>query len=109
VLFERVWAKLWWVIIVKYAGWNVLRKIIGKSDVVLEVVDARVPDITRSRKVEKLTENLGKKLIIVINKCDLIPKHAAEAWKRKFEEQGYLTVFISARERLGTRILRSTV
>ena len=109
MLFERVWAKLWWVIIVKYAGWNVLRKIIGKSDVVLEVVDARVPDITRSRKVERLAESLGKKLIIVINKCDLIPKHAAEAWKRKFEEQGYLTVFISARERLGTRILRSTV
>jgi len=93
----------------KYVGWSVLRRIIGRADVVLEVVDARIPDITRSRKVEKLVENLGKKLIIVINKCDLIPKHVAEAWKRKIMGQGYLTVFISARERLGTRILRSTV
>ncbi|RLG71518.1 MAG: GTP-binding protein [Thermoprotei archaeon] len=94
---------------VRYATWRELRQVVGRADVVLEVVDARVPDITRSRKVEKLVERLGRSLIIVINKCDLIPKHVAESWKKFFETQGYSAVFISARERLGTRILRSKI
>ncbi len=92
-----------------YASWRDIRRIVGKSDVVLEVLDARVPDITRSRSLEGIVERLGKELVLVINKADLVPRSIAEKWKKLFEEQGYPTVYISARGRLGTKILRSKI
>lgn len=90
----------------KYAGWKELRNIVKKADIVLEVVDARIPEITRSRRLESLAEREGKEILLVINKADLVPKEVVEKWKKTFEKQGYPTVYISAKKRLGTRILR---
>jgi ribosome biogenesis GTPase A len=91
------------------ASWRTLAWIIRRADVVLEVVDARDPISTRSRRLERMVNSLGRKLIIVINKADLIPRSVAEKWKRIFEDQGYRTVYIAAREHKGTRILRRTI
>lgn len=94
----------------KLASWRLLRDVIERSDVVLEVVDIRVPPLTRSPKVEKITLKYGKKLIIVLNKCDLVPKSVAEQWKGVFEEVLKVkTVFISTKDRLGTKILRDSI
>jgi len=89
-----------------FASWKDIYKVVRKSDIVLEVVDARVPDITRSHALERTVGKEGKKLLIVINKADLIPRSIAEKWKKLFEDQGYPAVYISARDRLGTRVLR---
>ena len=89
--------------------WKTIRKVTKLVDVVLEVVDARDPIGTRSRKLERIVERMGKKLIIVINKADLVPREVLEEWKRIFEDEGYPTVYISARDRLGTSILRKTI
>jgi len=91
------------------ATWKTIRKVTKLVDVVLEVVDARDPIGTRSRKLERIVERMGKKLIIVINKADLVPREVLEEWKRIFEGEGYPTVYISARDRLGTSILRKTI
>lgn len=55
--------------------WNELYKVIDSSDVVIHVLDARDPEGTRCRSVEKYIreEAPHKHLLFVLNKCDLIP------------------------------------
>ncbi|WP_099209432.1 GTPase [Thermococcus henrietii] len=84
-------------------AWKVVREVIDEADVIVEVVDARDPIGTRNRKLERLVQEAGKPLLIVMNKADLVPKEWAEEYKRKSEIP---VVFISARERKGTGILR---
>jgi nuclear GTP-binding protein len=55
--------------------WNELYKVIDSSDVVIHVLDARDPEGTRCRSVEKYIKEEAphKHLIFVLNKCDLVP------------------------------------
>lgn len=59
--------------------WNELYKVIDSSDVVIHVLDARDPEGTRCRSVEKYirTEAPHKHLVFVLNKCDLVPTSIA--------------------------------
>jgi len=84
-------------------AWKVVREVIDEAGIIVEVVDARDPIGTRNRKLERLIQEKGKPLLIVMNKADLVPKEWAEEYKRKSEIP---MVFISARERKGTGILR---
>lgn len=47
---------------------NVLRN----ADVVLMVVDARVPSVSRNSEIMRKCEKMGKELVIVFNKIDLV-------------------------------------
>ena len=59
--------------------WNELYKVIDSSDVVIHVLDARDPDGTRCRSVEKYIQEEAphKHLVFVLNKCDLVPTTVA--------------------------------
>ena len=91
------------------ASWRNLAWIVRRADVVLEVVDARDPMSTRSRRLERMAAALGKKLIIVINKADLVPRDVVERWKRLLVDMGYNAVYMAARDHKGTRVLRRTI
>ncbi|ADI31161.1 GTPase [Staphylothermus hellenicus] len=91
------------------AGWNDLRRIVSRADVVLEVVDAREPMNTRSRKLEKIVYELGRELIIVLNKSDLVPRTVVEEWARLLKNRGYNVAYIAATKHMGTRILRRKI
>jgi len=84
-------------------------KIFRDADVLLEVLDARFPDLTRLPSYEKLAEKMGKPLIYVLTKADLVSKDWAEDWKHILEKKGHPAVFVSAKKRWGTRILRRTI
>jgi len=85
-------------------AWRRVRSVLEMSDLVLEVIDARDPVETRNRRLEDLVNRLGKSLMMVINKADLVPMEVLKEWRRLLERD-YPTVFISARSRLGTRKL----
>jgi len=62
--------------------WGELYKVLDCSDVVLEVVDARNVPGTRCEHIEKhIKKNASHKhLVIVINKCDLVPSWVTRKW-----------------------------
>ncbi|GAA6000849.1 hypothetical protein JCM10207_004689 [Rhodosporidiobolus poonsookiae] len=60
-----------------------LRKVLEMSDVVVEVLDARDPVGTRCRAVERELKQLDggrKKLVLVLNKIDLVPPAVVQSW-----------------------------
>jgi len=91
------------------AGWRELRQIVSRADIVLEVLDARDPLSTMSRRLEDIVEEMSKKLILVLNKSDLVPRDVVEEWARFLKNKGYNVVYISASKHMGTRILRRKI
>ena len=91
------------------AGWRDLRLVVSRADVVLEVLDARDPIGTMSKRLEKIVSSLGRELILVLNKSDLVPRRVVEEWTRLFRGRGYHAVYIAARDHKGTRILRREI
>lgn len=62
---------------------KVFKQVVEQADVVLYVLDARDPEGTRSRDVERAVMQAasgGKRLILVLNKIDLIPPPVLKAW-----------------------------
>jgi len=94
----------------RLASWRLVEELLDMADVALELVDIRDPLATRSHKLESLASRKNVPLILVLNKSDLVPRRVAEAWKRYFEErEGIKCVYIAAKERKGTRVLRKTI
>mgnify|MGYP003474198480 FL=1 len=60
-----------------------IKYIFENADVVLEILDSRDPMGCRCRNVERQfqTEYPDKKIILVLNKIDLVPIEVAKAWK----------------------------
>ena len=91
------------------ASYKVLvRDVIKKADVLLEVIDARFPEETRNSEVEKDIIRLKKPFIIVINKCDLVSKEKLEITKSRLSKIAP-TIFISSKDRSGTTMLRHQI
>ncbi|KYO35912.1 guanine nucleotide-binding protein-like 3 [Alligator mississippiensis] len=59
-----------------------LKKVIEASDIVLEVLDARDPLGCRCPQIEQIITKSGekKKLVLVLNKIDLVPRENLEQW-----------------------------
>lgn len=91
------------------ASWGQVERLVSRSDIVLLVLDARDPISTFSKKLVRVVEKHNKKLLLVLNKCDLIPRQVAKDWKAYFEELGYSTVYISAIRHMGTLKLRKAI
>ena len=86
---------------------DVVSEIIQICDIILEVLDARFINETRNIEFEEQIKGLGKKIIYVLNKCDLADVEAKRIELRKLGLYPY--VFVSCRKRIGGRELRSKV
>ncbi|XP_058078063.1 nuclear/nucleolar GTPase 2 [Magnolia sinica] len=64
--------------------WGELYKVVDSSDVVVQVLDARDPQGTRCRHLERhLKEHCNHKhMVLLLNKCDLVPAWATKGWLR---------------------------
>lgn len=82
-----------------------MKQVLYESDLVIEVLDARFIDETRHPELERKIEQLGKQLLFVINKCDLV-----DIDDLREQKKGLIpSVFISSTDRLGTTILRRKI
>ena len=83
-----------------------LSKVVDSSDIILEVLDARFPGLTRNRDLEQKVIASGKRLLFVINKADFASKRHAEAQKKLLSQEAE-TFFVSAKKRQGISLLRN--
>ena len=61
--------------------WRIVHQIVERSNVILEIIDARLPE-TRNEKLQKVLKKHRKRALRVYNKADLIPKNEMD--KDKF-------------------------
>ncbi|KAJ3682411.1 hypothetical protein LUZ60_014984 [Juncus effusus] len=66
-----------------------LVKVIEASDVIVEVIDARDPLGTRCIDMEKLVLKIdpSKKIVLLLNKIDLVPRESVEKWLTYLREE----------------------
>ncbi|CAF3108508.1 unnamed protein product [Rotaria socialis] len=83
------------------------KKVIDASDIIIEVLDARDPVGCRCSQVEEvvLTSGKNKKLILLLNKIDLIPRDNLDKWLKYLRNEFPTIAFRSStqnqRDRLG--------
>ena len=64
-------------------------KVVEISDVIIQVLDARDPLSCRSPEVERFVRKMNpeKRVILLLNKIDLVPKENVMAWLTYFREE----------------------
>jgi len=82
--------------------WGVVNNCLKNADLVLLIVDARVPEETRNIEVERRAEQLEKEVVFVFNKSDLISKKELSALKKIWHD-GF---FVSGRKKGTVQLLR---
>ncbi|KAM8804811.1 large subunit GTPase 1 homolog [Eudromia elegans] len=78
--------------------WRQLWRVIERSDIVVQIVDARNPLLFRCQDLENYVKEVSsdKENMILINKADLLSEEQRAAWARFFEKEGVKVVFWSA-------------
>jgi ribosome biogenesis GTPase A len=84
--------------------WKVVNEVMRKSDVIMLVLDARFVEDTRNIELEDKIAKSGKPILYVINKCDLALQSDLDKTKSIRP-----SVYISAKDHLGTTLLRKKI
>lgn len=88
------------------AFYKEFRKVVEAADVVLQVLDARDPLGSRCREVEQAVMaggKSGKRLVLVLNKADLVPRDNLQAWI-KYLRNEYPTIAFKASTQQTTKL-----
>lgn len=73
-----------------------IKEIISLMDVVIEIVDARIPESSHIKDLEAFTSN--KEVIIIFNKFDLCDRKETLKWKSHYEKQEFTVLTSNSKE-----------
>ncbi|ESQ36045.1 hypothetical protein EUTSA_v10007194mg [Eutrema salsugineum] len=78
--------------------WRQLWRVLERSDLIVMVVDARDPLFYRCPDLEAYAREIDehKKIMLLVNKADLLPPYVREKWAEYFRLNNILFVFWSA-------------
>lgn len=78
--------------------WRQLWRVIERSDLVVQIVDARDPLLFRSRDLERYVKELDrrKRNLLLVNKADLMTVRQRRHWAQYFKDNGVRFSFFSA-------------
>ncbi|MDE7368052.1 MAG: ribosome biogenesis GTPase YlqF [Lachnospiraceae bacterium] len=76
-------------------------------DIVIELVDARVPYSSKNPDIDELAKN--KFRLIVLNKVDLADETVTSLWEQYYKEKGYSVVKINARSGAGMKSITGVI
>ena len=80
---------------------------VRKVDLVMEVLDARIPRSSRNPDVDEIAAN--KYRLILLNKSDLAEKAVTDAWIRHFESAGIRAVSLDGRTKTALNYIEKTI
>ena len=76
-------------------------------DLVIELVDARIPLSSRNPDIDELGKNKAR--LILLNKADLASEAQNQEWSAWFKEKGFYVVQIDARRKNGMKTIQSVI
>jgi len=90
------------------AYYKEFKKVVESADVILQVLDARDPLGSRCREVEQAVaaDKGGKRLVLVLNKADLVPRDNLRAWV-KYLRHEFPTIAFKASTQSGGKLGRA--
>ncbi|KAJ3002404.1 Guanine nucleotide-binding protein-like 3 [Thoreauomyces humboldtii] len=93
------------------AYYKEFKKVVENADVILEVLDARDPLGCRTRQIEELVLNAGadKRIILILNKIDLVPREVVEQWLKYLRNEFPTIAFKASTQNQRQNLGQSTV
>lgn len=76
-------------------------------DLVIELVDARVPLSSRNPDIDELGRQKAR--LVLMNKADLADEGQNKAWAAYFKEKGFFVVKLDARTKAGMKTISSVI
>ena len=76
-------------------------------DLIIELVDARVPLSSRNPDLDQLGQN--KSRLILLNKADLADERQNETWKEYFQSKGFHVVKVDSRNGAGMKTIQNVI
>ena len=76
-------------------------------DIVIEILDARIPDSSHNPDIEKLAEN--KPRLILLNKATLASPEENARWEKRYREEGVRCILTDCNSGLGLGSITPTV
>ncbi|MBE6536521.1 MAG: ribosome biogenesis GTPase YlqF [Ruminococcaceae bacterium] len=80
---------------------------LGQVDIVLELLDARIPYSSKNPEIEKLTQ--GKPKLTVLTKSSIADPDISRKWMEYFEKRGENAVLIDSTDSVGIKNLSEAV
>ncbi|MDD5949869.1 MAG: ribosome biogenesis GTPase YlqF [Lachnospiraceae bacterium] len=76
-------------------------------DIVIELVDARIPMSSRNPDIDQLAQNKAR--LILLNKIDLADDRYTKKWKEYFESQGFTVVPVNSQQGTGVKGIQNAI
>ena len=76
-------------------------------DIVIELVDARIPLSSRNPDIDQLAAN--KSRLILLNKVDLADDRRTKEWERYFKEKGFYVAQVNSQRGTGVKSIHNIV
>ena len=77
------------------------------NDIVIELIDARIPMSSRNPDIDDLAKN--KYRLILLNKSDLADERVTVTWVEFFEKQGIKVIKLDSRQRSGMKSVNNAI
>lgn len=76
-------------------------------DVIIELVDSRVPFSSKNPDIHTLAN--GKSRILLMNKYDLADKAVSDKWTKYYEEKGYFVATVNSKNGRGVKAVNDVI
>ena len=85
--------------------WPVTKRVIKDSDIILLILDARMPEFSKNKELERMIDFHDKTVIYVFNKIDIVSQRYLESVRKMYPE----AFFVSGVKNIGISNLKKNL